>query len=455
MANSSCGSRRTTRTSSSRQQQEQQQKKRPKPDDEAKDDTSNCNDDTTTTQVAKKIGTVLKRVNGSGGGSSNISDCIDQHHEIFLSYSRRDVDVVKKIRDELQQLSFTVWMDTNEIDGGDLWEEAIVKSIQHATIFIVVVSQDSNSSNWVRRETIRAEQLNKIRIPVLLNDELPLRLLDLQFIDFRGPFDDGFHELVQVLEKLLNRKARALAGATSTSTTTTSGPGDGEEIDLKIGAAIRELMNNNGDRTTADNLLREAITLDKDIATSPSDFWSRLATNLQQSTIQNAVKAPSTTESTNEASGAMVTRSKPTKTATSTMASKATGKQSLRIIEHSKYVDINLYKNSGDNAVLWSVELASSNDNDDDENDDGTSSSSSSLLDTIDHVLYKLHPSFRQSKQIVRDRKSNFQLKRIGWGIFTIQIQVVFLDQSVKNMDYDLTFHDAWRSPSPTPTRRK
>ena len=127
--------------------------------------------------------------------------------DIFLSYCRRDTEFVLKLKNDVEKLGYTTWMDNQQIAGGDQWESEIEESIEKSKIFLVVVSRESNASNWVRRETIRAEHLKKTRIPILLNDELPLRLLDLQYVDFRGPYEGGFSTLCPLMEKHLGKRA--------------------------------------------------------------------------------------------------------------------------------------------------------------------------------------------------------------------------------------------------------
>ena len=84
--------------------------------------------------------------------------------QIFISYSSRDSEFAKRLVKSLEEY-FDVWMDQS-LEGGMKWEQMIQSAIEECQVFLVIVSQASNESEWVARETILAEQLKKPRIPV-------------------------------------------------------------------------------------------------------------------------------------------------------------------------------------------------------------------------------------------------------------------------------------------------
>jgi transcription initiation factor IIF auxiliary subunit len=69
-------------------------------------------------------------------------------------------------------------------------------------------------------------------------------------------------------------------------------------------------------------------------------------------------------------------------------------------------------------------------------------------LDRIDHVVYRLHPTFPNPVRTVRDRASKFRLDAIGWGVFTIRAQVVDKDGTTTRLEHDLVLE----YPDGTPT---
>jgi hypothetical protein len=61
-------------------------------------------------------------------------------------------------------------------------------------------------------------------------------------------------------------------------------------------------------------------------------------------------------------------------------------------------------------------------------------------LDFIEAVVYTLHPTFENRTQKVRSREDHFRLKRVGWGIFPVEIRVEFIDYTAFEGRYTLTF---------------
>src|SRR5688500_13580814 len=116
--------------------------------------------------------------------------------QIFLSYSSKDRPFATRIVEDLERF-YDVWIDRSDLSGGAAWEQMIEKAVNDCGVFMVIVSPNSNQSEWVARETILAEKLKKYRIPILLNGELPFRLLNLHYVDFQGEYEGGFRDLLE------------------------------------------------------------------------------------------------------------------------------------------------------------------------------------------------------------------------------------------------------------------
>jgi len=134
----------------------------------------------------------------------------------FISYSRADTAQQHKIVSELRGRGVNVWVDTeNLIPGSPAWEREIEKSIRGASGIIVLLSPDSNNSEWVRREISFTEEHDKRIFPVLIrgdeNDSIPLRLSSHQRVDLRRNTSQGLDDLANALkdhlgETKLNKK---------------------------------------------------------------------------------------------------------------------------------------------------------------------------------------------------------------------------------------------------------
>ena len=122
----------------------------------------------------------------------------------FVSYSREDANLQRRIIAELRGRGINVWVDVeNLIPGSPAWEREIERSIRAAAGIIVLLSPDSSNSEWVRREISFAEQNNKRIFPVLVrgdeDDSIPLRLSSHQRVDLRKNFENRVDELANAL----------------------------------------------------------------------------------------------------------------------------------------------------------------------------------------------------------------------------------------------------------------
>ncbi len=123
----------------------------------------------------------------------------------FVSYSREDINLQQRIIAELRSRGIGVWVDIeNLIPGSPAWEREVERSIRGAEGIIVLLSPDSNDSEWVRREISFAEQNEKRIFPVLIrgdeDDSIPLRLSDHQRVDLRTNFNNGLDQLANALK---------------------------------------------------------------------------------------------------------------------------------------------------------------------------------------------------------------------------------------------------------------
>lgn len=92
---------------------------------------------------------------------------------VFISHSSKDDEFVNDLRINLEALNIKVWADSRELSSGKLSPE-IMKAITGSRHFIVVVSQHSIGSKWVRKEVREALKLEEERedykiIPVLIS----------------------------------------------------------------------------------------------------------------------------------------------------------------------------------------------------------------------------------------------------------------------------------------------
>ena len=88
--------------------------------------------------------------------------------DVFLSYSRRDTQLVRDIFESLNARKREAWIDLHDIDySTNFWEE-ICAGIDGADNFVLFVSPSSLESLFCHREIQYALKHNKRIIPFLL-----------------------------------------------------------------------------------------------------------------------------------------------------------------------------------------------------------------------------------------------------------------------------------------------
>src|SRR5258706_16391110 len=93
-----------------------------------------------------------------------------QTTQVFMSYSRRDTDVMWRTAIFLREHGINVWVDNEKlIPGTAIWEEEIEKVIKPASTVVVVMSPDSKKSEWDWRTGTLADQHHKTILPILVN----------------------------------------------------------------------------------------------------------------------------------------------------------------------------------------------------------------------------------------------------------------------------------------------
>lgn len=120
--------------------------------------------------------------------------------QIFISYSRRDLDFVQALVNKLRRRNFRVWMDKSDIKPGSNWQEAIKTSVSASDALIAFISPDSVDSEWVGIEIDEALDQGITVIPyVYRSADLPLRLKKINAIFHKDGEEVAFEQLVTAL----------------------------------------------------------------------------------------------------------------------------------------------------------------------------------------------------------------------------------------------------------------
>jgi TIR domain/HEAT repeats len=140
---------------------------------------------------------------------------------VFLSYVREDLDMVRRLAQELARAGIVAWTDRDSIKPGSDWRAAIEDAIRNGAFFIPCFTSAyaNRESTYMDEEVdLAAEQLRSQRqnrswfIPVVFSrGKVPDRVIgpgynlqDIQWVDLDADWREGVNTLVNViLERLL------------------------------------------------------------------------------------------------------------------------------------------------------------------------------------------------------------------------------------------------------------
>ena len=127
--------------------------------------------------------------------------------DVFISYSRADSDLARKLNDNLQIQGKTTWFDQESIASGSDFQQEICRGIKACDNFVFILSPRSVNSPYCKDEVEYAASLNKRFVTVLHREvncsELHPELAKVQWIDFNHneqDFNANFNQLVRTLD---------------------------------------------------------------------------------------------------------------------------------------------------------------------------------------------------------------------------------------------------------------
>jgi WD40 repeat protein len=121
--------------------------------------------------------------------------------DLFVSYSRSDVELVRRIVAALVARGKDVWVDWEDIPPTADWQRKVDAGIEAAKAFVFVISPDSASSKICRREVAHAVEGGKRVVPIVARAvdprALPEPVATPNWIYVGG--EDGFDGSIQTL----------------------------------------------------------------------------------------------------------------------------------------------------------------------------------------------------------------------------------------------------------------
>ena len=122
-------------------------------------------------------------------------------NEVFISYSRKDFEKVKAVKEEIDRfVGIDCWMDLKGIEGGDRYKKVIISAInRHNTLLFMLTNNSMNSRFAMKELEFAASKGKRIVLVDLehtqLNDDFLFDYSEKDNIDWNDPLQH---------EKLIN-----------------------------------------------------------------------------------------------------------------------------------------------------------------------------------------------------------------------------------------------------------
>lgn len=126
---------------------------------------------------------------------------------VFISHASENRELVERlIVEPLEQAGINVWYARHAIESASEWERSILKGLEHCEWYLIAMSNEALSSEWVKDELFWAIDNRSDRIiPVALDGcdpaEFHIRMRRLQVIDLAEDNEDGEGEIFRALRR--------------------------------------------------------------------------------------------------------------------------------------------------------------------------------------------------------------------------------------------------------------
>jgi formylglycine-generating enzyme required for sulfatase activity len=125
--------------------------------------------------------------------------------DIFISYSRKDLEMAKTLARTLEELGYVVWWDMSGLHGGQAFAQVIQEKLNEAKCAIVIWSEHSVKSKWVQSEASFADSRDILLTTMYQDVKAPMPFNTRHNEDLRGwdgdVSDEGFQKLIIAVER--------------------------------------------------------------------------------------------------------------------------------------------------------------------------------------------------------------------------------------------------------------
>lgn len=129
--------------------------------------------------------------------------------QVFISYSTKDQLQAEAVRNVIEQNGISCWMAPRDIPGGSNYTKEIPHAIRDCQAFVLMLSQNAQTSPWVLKELDRAVNEGKTILPfqledITLNDEFNFLLTGAQRYDAYQKKSEALQLLIARIQAIIN-----------------------------------------------------------------------------------------------------------------------------------------------------------------------------------------------------------------------------------------------------------
>lgn len=140
--------------------------------------------------------------------------------DIFVSYASQDRDAAFRIVAFLEQNGILCWVAPRDVPPGMEYGQAIIEGIAQSRALVLILSDQSNESQFVRKEVERAVSKTKPVLPVRIREVKPSGSLEFfisssQWVDaWKSPMEQHLLPLVAAIKAMGTPDAAAVRSST-------------------------------------------------------------------------------------------------------------------------------------------------------------------------------------------------------------------------------------------------
>lgn len=125
-------------------------------------------------------------------------------HKVFVSYSRKDMDLARVFCEKLDQMKISYWIDVQGKYCGANYKSIMVDAIESSKLLLFLSSKNSNESVYVMKENGLAATAGIPILPILLDDSPYAKSIrfDLSDVDRIEYFENNQQALIKFDENI-------------------------------------------------------------------------------------------------------------------------------------------------------------------------------------------------------------------------------------------------------------